>query len=179
MFDALLLHIVFLLENCSLISEYLSLGSESTKHFVCNLSLAFLVGYCWGIWLNEISSEDRVKAVLEEHVVTAWLHLSKVAGKFILKLVVELSLLVFELTNVFGLGDDTNLYLGFDLLIVILMPFIDDSLVSGCLVFILVHKVVISLEVFLESSLQLVLYDFLSLDSGEGLLISLGLCFES
>ena len=88
MFETFFLRVISLLELCSIISDFHSLVSNSVKHFVANLSLAFLLTHCRSIWLNQIPPEDRVKTVLKEYIVTHWLHLSEVATQLILKLVV-------------------------------------------------------------------------------------------
>ena len=79
MLNAFFLGVISLLELCSLSHDFFSLSAQSAEHLVRDLSLAFLITHGWSIWLDQIPSEDGVKAVLEEEIVTDGLHLSQVA----------------------------------------------------------------------------------------------------
>jgi hypothetical protein len=128
--DALFLHVVFLLQDSSLVSQFLCLGSKSIVLFPLNLSLTLLLALSWGVWLHQTSSEDRVKAILEQHVIADWFHLTKVATQLIFKLVIMLSLLVLPSSYLLWLRYNTNFLLGLNFCYILLGSLSDKSLLG-------------------------------------------------
>lgn len=80
-------------------------------HLILSLLLAPLLAGSWGIWFDQITTEDTIESITKQVLVTQRLRLSQIASEFLLKLEFGIFHFVLESAGVLRLVNLTSFLL--------------------------------------------------------------------
>jgi len=153
-------------------------GANSAVHFILQFALPLLFVLSRGVRLNQITSEDRVEAVLEKQVSAERLELSEVTTELFFELIVGLPLLVLKSSQLLRLRNQTSNFLLVNLFLMLTILKFNTVFTLLGFILCLLGKVLETLYVFGKLSLLDLLFDLLLLQLAQHVPVPLCLCFD-